>query len=302
MDMRGTHKWAVVALALVGLLAGGTGVWAARPADAPGARLRLGPPAERGAGFFTPTPTTTATPPPLVTVTPRPTNTPGGPISTPTVTGTPGSCRADFRDVAVEYWAYGYIQWIYCNGIAQGYDCGAGCQEYRPEAETTRSQLAKMLTIGFALPLTLPTTATFVDVPPGDVFYGYVETAAAAGVFAGYPCGGSGEPCPGRYFRPRNNITRAQVAKTVVLAARWTLVTPGTPTFTDVAPSDWSYSYVETAYQYEVVGGYNCLGLTPEPTPPTECREFRPNYPASRAQIAKMVYIAITPPPHHGLR
>jgi hypothetical protein len=115
----------------------------------------------------------------------------------------------------------------------------------------------------------------------------------------GYPCGGPGEPCPGRYFRPRNNVTRAQLSKTVVLAARWTLVSPGTPTFTDVGPSDWSYAYVETAYQYEVVGGYDCLGLTPEPTPTTNCREFRPNFPASRAQIAKMVYIAITPPPHH---
>jgi hypothetical protein len=300
-----------VALALLGLLAGawGTGVFAARPADgaerpagAQGAApARLAPVLERGNGLLSPTPTVTDTPVPVNTATPRPSNTPGGPGSTPTPTGTPGSCRADFRDVPVEHWAYGYIQWIYCNGIVRGYICGTGCQEFRPDANTTRAQIAKMLTIGFALPLVTPTAPTFVDVPASDWAYSYVEASAAAGVFTGYPCGGPNEPCPGRYFRPRNDVTRAQLAKTVDLAARWTLVSPGTPTFTDVGPADWFYSYVETAYQYEVVGGYDCLALTPEPTPTTNCREFRPNFPASRAQIANMVYIAITPPPHHFL-
>jgi hypothetical protein len=295
--MRAIRTWAVVALALLGLLAWGVTA-AARPAVAQVSRgvERTAPlpahPAGRPAGLLTATPTDT----PPVTVTPRPSATPGGP--TLTATTTPGSCRGDFRDVPVEYWAYGYIQWIYCHGIAQGYVCGVGCQEFRPESNTTRAQIAKMLTIGFALPAVTPAAPTFADVPPTNAFYGYIEAAAAWGVFAGYPCGGPGEPCPGRYFRPNNNVTRAQVAKMIVLAARWTLVTPGTPTFTDVAPGDWSYSYVETAFQYDVVGGYNCLGLTPEPTPTTTCREFRPNYAASRAQMAKMIYIAITPPPH----
>ena len=141
----------------------------------------------------------------------------------------------------------------------------------------------------------------FEDVPPSNTFYPYVGSIFADGITTGYLCGGPVEPCipplNRPYFRPNNNVTRAQVAKMTVLAAGWTLVTPGTPTFTDVAPADWSYSYVETAFQYEVVGGYDCFGLTPGPTPPTTCREFRPNYPASRAQIAKMVYLAITPPP-----
>ena len=303
--MRGTRTWAVVALALLGLpglLAGigGTVVAAARPPDARSAAPLVGQHADPARLLFTigsSQPLTTPTPLITDTPTPVPTITPGGTTPTATGTGTPGSCRADFRDVPVEHWAYGYIQWIYCNGIAQGYTCGGGCQEFRPESNTTRAQVAKMLTIGFALPSVTPTAPTFVDVPPGNSFYGYVEAAAAQGVFAGYDCGGPGEPCPGRYFRPNNNVTRAQVAKMTVLAAGWTLVTPGTPTFTDVAPADWFYSYVETAFQYEVVGGYDCFGLTPGPTPPTTCREFRPNYPASRAQIAKMVYLAITPPP-----
>jgi hypothetical protein len=32
-------------------------------------------------------------------------------------------------------------------------------------------------------------------------------------VINGYQCGGPGEPCPGFYYRPNNNITRGQVSK-----------------------------------------------------------------------------------------
>ena len=35
------------------------------------------------------------------------------------------------------------------------------------------------------------------------------------GVISGYPCGGAGEPCPGTYFRPNNNVTRGQTSKIV---------------------------------------------------------------------------------------
>ena len=50
--------------------------------------------------------------------------------------------------------------------------------------------------------------AHFRDVPPGSVFYPFVETAACRGLVSGYDCG------PGCYeFRPANNATRGQIAK-----------------------------------------------------------------------------------------
>ena len=63
-----------------------------------------------------------------------------------------------------------------------------------------------------------PPTATFNDVMFGSTFYSYVETALAHGVLTGYPCGAPNEPCPGRYFRPNGNSTRAQLAKMVFMA------------------------------------------------------------------------------------
>src|SRR5919201_6125682 len=60
-----------------------------------------------------------------------------------------------------------------------------------------------------------PLNATFADVPRGSTFYTFVETAYCHQVLSGYDCGGPGEPCPGRYFRPNNNATRGQIAKMV---------------------------------------------------------------------------------------
>jgi hypothetical protein len=41
---------------------------------------------------------------------------------------------------------------------------------------------------------------------------------AAHDIVSGYTCGGSGEPCPGAYFRPASSATRGQVTKFVSLS------------------------------------------------------------------------------------
>jgi hypothetical protein len=154
--------------------------------------------------------------------------------------------------------------------------------------------------LGFNLPLINPPVATFADVPPGSTFYQYVETAAQRGIIGGYPCGGLGEPCdPQRrpYFRPGANVTRGQIAKILVLTAGWTLANPPVATFADVPPGSTFYQYVETAAQRGIIGGYPCGGLG-EPCDPQRRPYFRPNANATRAQISKMVYLALqqTPP------
>ena len=121
----------------------------------------------------------------------------------------------------------------------------------------------------------------------GSPFYTFVETANAHGIISGYNCGGAGEPCPGRYFRPNVYITRAQISKLIALGMAWTLIHPSTPTFNDVPESYPFFEPIETVYAHGVISGYNCG---------PGCLEFRPAVNATRGQLSKMLWIALTNP------
>ncbi len=125
------------------------------------------------------------------------------------------------------------------------------------------------------------------------MFYPVIETAAAQHLVSGYTCGGSNpqtgapEPCDSRnrpYFRPSNSVTRGQLTKIVVIGAGFALRTPPTPTFSDVAPSNVFYPFIETAVCHAVLSGY-------------DDGTFRPTNSAFRGQIAKIVTLAATSPP-----
>ncbi len=246
----------------------------------------------------TPTNTPTRTPTALNTSTPVITNTPAPPTATwtpsdtptitptftPSPTWTPGPCGMSFHDLPDTHWAYTYVSYLYCHGVVNGYSCGLGCQEFRPENNTTRGQIAKMVVLGMGWPLQEPLTPTFQDVAPGTDFYPYVETAYAYGIVSGYPCGiGCLE------YRPNNNVTRSQLSKMIVLAKNWTLLEPTDPTFLDVPPGSTFYAYVETAATHGMVTGYPCGG----PGEPCPGQYFRPFNNATRAQLSKMLTLAL---------
>jgi len=220
-----------------------------------------------------------------------PTPTPGPSAtatSTPGITPTETPCPINFSDVPIEYWAYGYIKWAACHGIISGYADGT----FHPEASITRAQVVKQIALAAGWSLISPATPTFSDVPPSFWAYSYVETAAAHGVISGYADG---------TFRPNAFVTRAQLAKILILARGYTLVSPATPTFNDVPPSYWAYTYIETAFTHNVIGGYDCLRLTPTPSPPPgPCREYRPANLATRAQFSKMLFQAYAVPSEAG--
>jgi N-acetylmuramoyl-L-alanine amidase len=111
------------------------------------------------------------------------------------------------------------------------------------------------------------------------------------GFVSGYPCGGSGEPCPGQYFRPNANVTRGQLLKMVVNAAAWSLRNPKDPTFADVPRDSAFYLYIETAYNNGIVGGYPCGG-SGEPCDPTSRPYFRPGNNITRGQLSKVIALA----------
>src|SRR5439155_12711320 len=86
------------------------------------------------------------------------------------------------------------------------------------------------------------------------------------------------------YFRPFANVTRGQLSKIAVGAAGWPLLNPPIPSFSDVAPGSAFYRFVETAVCHGVVSGY-------------ADQTFRPGANATRGQISKIVYLALTNPP-----
>src|SRR5205085_1910069 len=86
-------------------------------------------------------------------------------------------------------------------------------------------------------------------------------------------------------YRPGNNVTRGQLSKIVVLAQAWQLYIPPTPTFRDVPADNPFYPHIETAYLHNIITGYTCG---------PSCLEFRPGNNATRGQICKIVYLAVT--------
>ncbi|MDQ2808603.1 MAG: S-layer homology domain-containing protein [Chloroflexota bacterium] len=182
----------------------------------------------------------------------------------------PGAACGAFPDVPAGYWAQSYVAWLACRGIISGYSDGT----FRPEATTSRAQFAKMLALGQGWSLLMPPTPSFSDVSASYWAYRYIETAKAHSALSGYSDG---------TFRPAAAITRAQLSKMIVSAQGWAPVTPPTPSFADVPADYWAYTAIETAHAHAILGGYSD-------------GTFRPSGSATRAQLSKLLTLALGGP------
>ncbi|MDQ5824237.1 MAG: S-layer homology domain-containing protein [Chloroflexota bacterium] len=123
----------------------------------------------------------------------------------------------------------------------------------------------------------------FTDVSATDYFAGAAFCLADRGVISGY------EGCS---FRPGNPVSRAQLTKMVVLSAGWSEQAPGSATFADVPEGSTFYSYVETAAQHQLIGGYECGRRDGEECDAGRRPYFRPNEGVTRGQAAKIIATA----------
>ena len=185
----------------------------------------------------------------------------------------PGS--PTFADVPTTNPFYTWVEISAANSVVNGYSCGGSSEPcpglyFRPGANVSRGQLSKILVsaVGW-LPL-VPGAPTYGDVSPTNPFYGYVERASANGIVGGYDCGGVGEPCPGRYFRPGGTSTRAQACKMISLA-RARRYTP-TPTATGTLPTS-TPTFTRTATRTPT----NTFTPAPTNTPGGPCAIFPAN-------------------------
>jgi hypothetical protein len=137
----------------------------------------------------------------------------------------------------------------------------------------------------------------FADVQPGDTFYTFIRCLACRQIVGGYPCGGPGEACNDDdepYYRPGANVTRGQLSKIIANSAGLDdPIAPGQQQFADVEPGDPFYEFVERLAETGAVAGYPCGESGPgEPCDDLNRPYFRPNNPATRGQISKIVSIA----------
>ena len=181
--------------------------------------------------------------------------------------------RHPFSDLDEGNWADDPVQYLEDQGIIGGYADGT----FRPNENVTRAQFAKMLVGAMGWEIVTPQTPTFSDVPADYWAYGYIETAASHGVIGGYTDGS---------FRPGTDVTRAQLAKMLFLGRNWTMESPAITHFTDVSQGDWFYDYAEAASSAEVMSGY-------------DDNTFRPNVPATRAQVAKILALGLFSDPNN---
>jgi hypothetical protein len=212
------------------------------------------------------TPPPTSTPPPsgtpasTPTITPPPTGTPpppGTPTSTPTITPPPTSTVLS---------------------VTATPPTGAASRTPTPPGPASRT------------PTPTACALTFSDVPPGSTFYDFIRCLACRGIVGGYPCGGPGEPCPGPYYRPTNNVSRGQVSKIVAQSAQFSEPIPSTQqTFADVPPGSPFHVYIERLSTREVIDGYPCGGPHEPCVAPANRSYFRPNNNVTRGQLAKIV-------------
>src|SRR5215218_8874247 len=161
----------------------------------------------------------------------------------PLPTATPNYCKVGFIDVPVGSTFYEYVHCLVCRGIVGGYSDGT----FRPGNTVTRGQLSKIVSNSAGYSETY-NTATFVDVPVGSTFHQFVERLRSRSIVAGYACGGTGEPCPGTYFRPNNSVTRGQTSKIVALAANLPDPPPNRRTFEDVGVGSTFWTWIESLY------------------------------------------------------
>ncbi|MFL5732830.1 MAG: S-layer homology domain-containing protein [Chloroflexia bacterium] len=212
-------------------------------------------------------------------------------------TSTP-SCPVAFRDVPADSVFYPYVECLTCAGIMGGYDDGT----FRVGGNVPRGDMARFISLAAGFTDMFPADQqTFVDVPPTDPNWLYIERLYAHGIINGYPCGvAPGGPCPGKYWHPENLVTRAQTAKLVTLAAGYSeSIAPTKQTFREVPPTHPYWVYVERAVVHGLVSGYDCDNVTFNVCGPTIETCPGPYYrccqPITRSQAAKMIALAFYP-------
>lgn len=168
------------------------------------------------------------------------------------------------------HWAQQSIENLSQQGIITGYPTG----EFKPEGRITRAEFAAMLVKAKGWNnQPVSGISRFVDVPA--TFWGYrpIEIVSSKGLVSGYP---------GGYYRPTQNITRAEAMSILVNSAGVPLPTQAEADqilrgFSDqMQIPQWARRNVAAAVQSGIFVNFPSTAL------------IEPNQPATRAEVAVM--------------
>lgn len=134
--------------------------------------------------------------------------------------------------------------------IATGYSNGT----FKPNTAITREDAAKMLALTIDVNTTNPKNPGFKDVTVNNPNYRYIAALAEAGVINGYS---------DRTFKPKEPITRGQMAKILTLGFKFGISTKLNHGFKDVSNKNANAYFIQTLYDLNVTKGKTPVSFDP---------------------------------------
>lgn len=178
--------------------------------------------------------------------------------------------RLLFTDVPETGVFYEDIYRIAARGVTVG--CASNPPKFCPDDIVTREQMAAfiMRALGEFSPPT-PPSQRFNDVPPANVFYGFIDRMAVLGITVG--CG-NGNYCPG------SAVLHQEMAAFIMRArSEFSPPTPPSQRFNDVPPSNPFYNFIERMGALGIWNGQGCPGVN----------NYCPTAPVTRRQMARIL-------------
>lgn len=169
-------------------------------------------------------------------------------IAGQTVAVTQRATAGIFADVPPPAYYFDYAGIMHQTGITAG--CSQQPLDYCPNSTTTRGEMAVFLIVAIegAHSFTYTTTPYFVDVPPGNPYFKFVQKLRDLGITSG---------CTATKYCPDDSVTRAEMAVFIISSRYGTAPYsyPSSPYFTDVPPSNPFFRFVQKMAQVGITSG-----------------------------------------------
>ena len=170
-----------------------------------------------------------------------------------------------FIDVPPSAWHFSYIENLAERKVVSGFGSSG---EFKPDNNVQRQHVCKMVVLAAGLPYA-GKQARFPDVDKNSEMSPYIAALQDRGIIGGFADGS---------FRPRNNVTRAQAS--AIIAKAFGIRSAGASGNLKDISGHGAETQIRILASNGIVKGY-------------ADGRFRPNAPVTRAQLSKMITVAM---------